>query len=177
MSLSNLKKSFSKQVFKCSFLVVMLFIFTISNNQKVEAATITYDFESDTASTSPANTISENGEFTVVSGGALTGKSMRSTTCAGTTCNTRMSAFPSAANYSVTWKGAGSANTYQNHFVLRAQPTPYSAVQSGTNLRAGYAFQVSPSGNLMRIFEFPTTGGPITLATATITAPLVNTPR
>jgi hypothetical protein len=104
MSLSNLKKSFSKQVFKCSFLVVMLFIFTISNNQKVEAATYTYDFESDLAGSSPANTLVENLTFNVLNAtSGMVNKSLGSIYNATATipANILMSNFPTASNYSV----------------------------------------------------------------------------
>lgn len=138
-----------------SILLVSLVYFVFASN--TYAATVTYDFESDTVGAQPANTTVDSGTTTVKSVPAtLPTNTMGSVTCTTNPCNLLLTAFPSQSDYSVVWKGAGSANTYRNGFILRAQPTPYSGFSAGSNTRKGYLFQSSISNGSLRMYRFDT---------------------
>ncbi len=139
-------------------------------------STVAYNFTADTAGSSPADTLSENGTFTVGTATGLSGNGLVATGVTTSPANTLLSNFPSATNYSVTWKAVGTANTYRNGFLLRAQPTPYSAFTPGSNTRLGYFFQNSTSTYGAKLYRFDSSGA-TSLGNWALSPPAVGTPR
>jgi hypothetical protein len=133
----------------------------------VNAATVSYNFESDTIGVSPSNIIAENCSFQTTNSPYLSGNSLATIPNWKSVCNWLLSSFPSASDYSIVWKSAGTSNStttqiYRNGFILRAQPTPYSVFTDWAS-RAWYLFtapawaNTSFPNNSARIYRFDRT--------------------
>ena len=130
----------------------------------------TYDFESDVAGSPPANITAANGTIVVDDDSSRTKTISPQTDTSGNIGGYNMDLFPSAKDYSITWK-----ETYttvgRSGFTLRS-----FASGSRVGIKQGYLFQVNTSLNDLRIYR-ALNSGYVQLSSAGLAAPGINTPR
>ncbi|NNJ55979.1 MAG: hypothetical protein HKP14_07595, partial [Bacteroidia bacterium] len=128
---------------------VILFAFSLQFGVVAQS----YDFESDMAGSTPANITLANGTVNTDSNGTRTKTMNPLTASSGNRVVVNMDLFPSAADYSVTWK-----ETYttagRSGFTLRA----YGSNSTATGTKRGYMFQANPSAGHARIYTSNASG-------------------
>ncbi len=130
-----------------------------------------YDFNSDTIGSTPADITAANGTFETTNH-ATQGQSMSPVSSSGwSIAIADLDLIPSSTNSSVTWK-----ETYttagRGGMMLRASGSNSTALWT----KQWYLFQASPSNGSMRIYSSTSSSYPI-LSNVSVSAPGVNTPR
>ncbi len=165
---NNLFLKITKKILLC--LVFFLITFLL-NTINLYAATVTYNFNSDTVGQTPANTTANTGTFQVANQAVL-GNSLTATGLTGpaNTAAITFNNFTSDTDQTVTWKEAYQSGGGRHGFTLRAQ----SGNSAIAGLKQGYLFQVnhtdaSASANKVRVYKVTSTTFDI-LAEVSLTA-------
>lgn len=106
----------------------------------IQAAPVTYDFESDTVGQVPADTTVGAGTFEVQTDGIL-GKAVHALTQQGVIAAINFDNFSGSNDQSVVWKQAYSSNNGRSGFTLRAQAQDTNVANSA-GAKQGYLFHV-----------------------------------
>ncbi|MBT8328053.1 MAG: hypothetical protein KJP21_10055, partial [Bacteroidia bacterium] len=158
-----MKKNYISQ----RLLWVILFVFSLQFRVVAQS----YNFESDLSGITPADITLANGTATTDSNGTRTKTMNPLTASSGNKFAANMDLFPSATDYSVTWK-----ETYttagRSGFTLRA----FGSNSTGTGIQRGYMFQANPSHGHARIYT-SNASGYTQLSSVSLSAPGANTPR
>ena len=158
-----MKKNYLKNCLK-TVLITAIFSLPISGI----AQTVTYDFERDTAGSPPANVSAVSGTFTtnydVARTKTLNFTALASTAATDNTAIVNLTSFPSATDYSVTWKENYNLATSAT-ITVPAAPRSGVLLRGGTatntgntGMKQGYLFQPSSAQNQMRIFRSNASG-------------------
>lgn len=112
----------------------------------ITTATKVYDFESDTAGSTPANVTAANGTITIDSNAGRTNTMKVLTVASGDTAAFNLDSAPSSSDYTVIWKENFSA-AGRTGMLLRAS----GANSANTGVKQGYLFEASASEGKLRI--------------------------